>query len=613
VATPRPNFENRPGTDTAGLQSAVQRYVQAIGPKIDEWDEVVEQAVRSGNDVITNLDPLGAARVRVAVQLEMNPTRGTGVGETTALYIRNDHGDRWDREERFPYGIYGEQDQYQHLAGGSWSKVIHRGWGDAHFVAIMATGDQVPISDASNTTPIVITTTRKHGFGHANIYQVTGVTGNTAANSNAWYYCRVLDEYRLELWQDTTASVGNGAYTGGGQITCIDPPVGYEAAHFSEQFLASYFSDPAARAAIVDTIGRANGAVGFLSSIQAGTSPTPGTALWESGLSRNKLFEALVENDQLLSGACFIASDTPNRAFIATKRQYFTDSGAAPFGPFGSYAQFALEEAYYNPQPGATAAMIRWEVRNNADMAFHSLNADGTTTTRDSSQILLGGAYWNGAASVEHLCKFVLDVTSTAPASNLLIGFGPPAAPVTKFTLGSDGTFSATAVGATTVSAATLAASASYQGLGPASDGTTTTQDSPTFLLEGSYWNGAASVLHGVNMVYDVTATSPAGRLLMRFGTPGSETLRYVFQHDGTADWQAGKLIAVSELRTSTTNWKVGLGTADYGSGDGVIGIAVCATAPSVTPGGGGVIYVDAAGNLRYLGPGGTDTPIAPP
>ena len=582
-----------------------------------------EKTVHQGNHVIQNLDPLGVGTVRYNVRLAPNPQMD-GAAESSAIYIRNDHGSTWDTEQRFQYAIYGEQDQGQNLAGGSWSKVIHRGWGDAHFVALMAMGDRVPIADASNTTPIVLTFSRKHGFGAGNIYQVTDVTGNTAANSDVWYYCRVTGEYTLELWNGDVPIAGNGIYTGGGQATCIDPTVGYEAAHFSEKFVLSYYPTAAERAALTDTIGRANGGVGYLSSIQAGFLPgppfhplgdlTPGVDLWESGMGRNKLFEALVENDQLFSGGCFVASDTPNRAFIAIKRQYFQDAGPLPFGGYGVYAQFSLEEAYYNPQPGATAAMVRWALNNDASMQFNSLLASASSPQQAAPPIRQFGSYWDGAAAQTLGVVHFYSPTTTPGLGIYQLYFGPPDTLAPKFTFQSDGVSVATTVTATSsVVAPTIAASASYQGLGAAATSGVTTQDSPTLMLEGAYWDGAASVLHGCNMVYDVTAVTPAGRLLMRFGTPGFETLRYIFGHDGTADFQNGKLVSLGELRGTAGGWKVGLGTTDYGSGNGVIGIAVATTAPTVTPGGGGIVYVDAGGSLRYLGPGGTNTAIAPP
>src|SRR5262245_5053585 len=110
-----------------------------------------EDLFEFGNEVITNLDPLGPGQVRVNVQIGAHPS--AGITETAALYIRVNHGATWDVEDRFVGGIYGEVDQYQFLAGNGFSKVIHRGWGDAHFVAIMATGDLVPIANVTNTSP----------------------------------------------------------------------------------------------------------------------------------------------------------------------------------------------------------------------------------------------------------------------------------------------------------------------------------------------------------------------------------------------------------------------------------------------------------------------------
>ena len=348
-----------------------------------------------GNDVINNQDPLGSGRVRHNVHAQSNPS--AGVTETAAFYCYNYHGATWDTEERFTYALYGDQSYKQHLAGGSWSKVLNSGWGDAHFVALMNFGDNVPIIGASNTTPIVIETSRPHRFGHNNTYQVTGVLGNTAANSNAHYGCRVIDETHLALYVDGVVPVaGNGAYTGGGQITCINSSVGYEAAHFSETFIN--VND--------NSIGRANGAVGFLSSIQGGF-------LYPSGLTRNKLFEALVENDSIFSGGCFIASDTPNRAFIVTKRQNvlsdFSDTAA------GHRDAFALEEAYYFPQVGAYAGMPRWRLRMDAQTKAYSLQASALVPYRDAPLISQYGAVWSGGVSVIRGGSLKMSIATTGP------------------------------------------------------------------------------------------------------------------------------------------------------------------------------------------------------
>ena len=257
----RPVSERAVPRDIEGLASWAD---DEVVPLLQQLSNPILNIV-TGNHILLNLDPLGAGTVRYNVRIA--PNKGAaGATETTALYIRTDHGATWDVEDRFNGAIYMEVDQYQFLAGNGATKTIHRGWGDAHFVALMNTGDQVPITNVTNASPMVVTTSRAHGFGHNNTYQITGVVGNTAANKEAWYGGRVTSTTTLELYNDDgTPSVGNADYVSGGQVTCINSQVGYEAAHFAEKF--SGITN--------NSIGRANGAVGFLSSIQAGFSPTP--------------------------------------------------------------------------------------------------------------------------------------------------------------------------------------------------------------------------------------------------------------------------------------------------------------------------------------------------
>lgn len=75
--------------------------------------------------------------------------------------------------------------------------------------------DNVPISDASNTTPIVLTTPAPHGLpiGRPRQVVVSNVTGNAAANGAKTGVA--LDATRVEL--ENTA--GNGLYLGGGTFT----------------------------------------------------------------------------------------------------------------------------------------------------------------------------------------------------------------------------------------------------------------------------------------------------------------------------------------------------------------------------------------------------------
>jgi hypothetical protein len=76
------------------------------------------------------------------------------------------------------------------------------------------------ISNATNATPIVITTTLAHGFSPGDSITIIGVNGNTAANGT----------FTLGAVTPTTfilsASVGNGAYTGGGIASKILVDIG---------------------------------------------------------------------------------------------------------------------------------------------------------------------------------------------------------------------------------------------------------------------------------------------------------------------------------------------------------------------------------------------------
>lgn len=68
------------------------------------------------------------------------------------------------------------------------------------------------ITNASNTTPIVITTQQNHLLIDGAVVEVSGVTGNTAAN-DFWNVTKVSDkEFSLN------SSVGNGAYASGGDV-----------------------------------------------------------------------------------------------------------------------------------------------------------------------------------------------------------------------------------------------------------------------------------------------------------------------------------------------------------------------------------------------------------
>lgn len=75
------------------------------------------------------------------------------------------------------------------------------------------TGGGATIIGATNASPIVITTAAAHGFTSGSFVEITGVTGNTAANGI----------FRISSLSTTTFSLnlstGNGVYAGGGSAT----------------------------------------------------------------------------------------------------------------------------------------------------------------------------------------------------------------------------------------------------------------------------------------------------------------------------------------------------------------------------------------------------------
>ena len=84
-------------------------------------------------------------------------------------------------------------------------------WGQMDLPLVPSTSPY-GISGASNTSPIVITSSAPHGLAVGYVYQlhISGVNGNTAANG-VWYaYIANTTQFSLYF------SAGNGAYTSGG-------------------------------------------------------------------------------------------------------------------------------------------------------------------------------------------------------------------------------------------------------------------------------------------------------------------------------------------------------------------------------------------------------------
>lgn len=91
--------------------------------------------------------------------------------------------------------------QYIYFAAGN---------GTAHTARV--SGLNLTISNATNATPIEITTTTAHGLSTGDVVKVKYVLGNTAANGDWFITVTASDKFTL------SSSAGNGAYTSGGKV-----------------------------------------------------------------------------------------------------------------------------------------------------------------------------------------------------------------------------------------------------------------------------------------------------------------------------------------------------------------------------------------------------------
>lgn len=94
-------------------------------------------------------------------------------------------------------------------------------------------------------------------------------------------------------------------------------------------------------------------------------------------------------------------------------------------------------------------------------------------------------------------------------------------------------------------------------------------------------------------------------------------TATSLWSHNGTLTIATGAFNAIvsddafATIATTNAQNVAMFGTGDAGSGAGVLFIGNRSAAPSVPPVGGGILYVE-AGALKFMGSGGTITPIAP-
>jgi hypothetical protein len=89
------------------------------------------------------------------------------------------------------------------------------------FPTPLRSGDiRLNVTDATNATPIVVTTVAPHDLENGETVTISGVTGNTAANGTFTVANKTATTFEL------AGSSGNGAYAGGGVVLLPQPVKG---------------------------------------------------------------------------------------------------------------------------------------------------------------------------------------------------------------------------------------------------------------------------------------------------------------------------------------------------------------------------------------------------
>lgn len=94
-------------------------------------------------------------------------------------------------------------------------------------------------TDATNTTPIVLTFSTKNNLRSGQLLTISNVGGNT--NANGTYYIKKLNSKKISLYYDvklTSEVQGNGTYTSGGITTIVT--YNYARPYISDRKISSY-------------------------------------------------------------------------------------------------------------------------------------------------------------------------------------------------------------------------------------------------------------------------------------------------------------------------------------------------------------------------------------
>lgn len=210
LLSPSFNFAQVDGTRTLGGVSNIASNVMVAPYRYPTWNDIPRATVEAASAMLflnrwTGSDLVAVRNIPIWTANNGNPSvqYDAGIDERSIVphYFGADDS----------YDVVAIEQRLNQLGGFNLTSF----WGDDAALGGASHACQNVI-DASNTTPIVITTSEEHGVATGNRLKLGVVTGNTAANG-VWPSVTRIDPTHFSL----DGSIGNGAWTGGG-VWCFD-------------------------------------------------------------------------------------------------------------------------------------------------------------------------------------------------------------------------------------------------------------------------------------------------------------------------------------------------------------------------------------------------------
>lgn len=475
---------------------------------------------RIGRQVQNNIE---ATPVTVAtnIVLESVPTGTDGATETAALYIKHEHGDTGSTE--FVNGIYGEVSENQSWVGGAFTKVIHRGAGDCHYVALLGddsySGGQQSGNGGGFGYEAAMFRDQQTGFLAS--FQGLGAAGEPFPESIqkqddcVAFHALVHDDST----DPTTAADGQEAFT------ATNTALFYANNSLSNAFVArvsEYATVGLPQFKLMDTDQNILWAV-----YGDGQQHIYGSAA--SSGSQNEDSTSLILRGFYWDGD----SSEPHQTLLT----HHVSGAPTPVGDFRIYIGEPSSETligqFSTAADGSNAGL---NMQNNVlyavgttTMTGANINLTGNTAASAGTQnvaspfLYLQGRYWTGSASAVHNSFLVHSVNSApTPEGGIDVYSGLPLSEELLLTI------STVADGANpglNLRQGVIWDTGNISMVAPDASSGVTNQPSPILNLRGKYWDGAASQIQQSLLRTTVNPTGPECALRFDLGAPGGEDL----------------------------------------------------------------------------------------